>query len=90
MYVSFLQLEEGYEPTSVIPNALGAPRAELPFQGLVLGRRTIGYGASPPSKGKYEVGDIVLNTSPSVGGSIGWVCTHAGEPGVFRPFGRIE
>jgi len=33
------------------------------------------------------LGDFVINTSPSAGEPIGWVCTTAGDPGTWTAFG---
>lgn len=38
----------------------------------------------------YEAGDIALNRSVSAGEPIGWVCTVAGTPGTWVPFGAIQ
>jgi hypothetical protein len=38
-----------------------------------------GFGSSSPSRGRFINGDIVYNTSVSLGGFIGWVCFSAGE-----------
>jgi hypothetical protein len=51
--------------------------------------RSQAYGSEPPRTGAWRTGDIVYNTSPVPGGSVGWVCTVSGTPGNFRPFGRI-
>lgn len=48
------------------------------------------YGAAPPVAGDYARGDIVYNISPSAGGKVGWVCTAAGSPGTWKPFGSID
>jgi hypothetical protein len=48
------------------------------------------YAASFPVAGAHVVGDIVYNTAPVLGGSLGWVCTTAGTPGVFAEFGLIS
>lgn len=57
-----------------------------------LGRNAspISWRTGPPSGGSYDLGHIVYNRSPAVGGHIGWVCTQAGSPGLWRPFGKIE
>ena len=47
-------------------------------------------GAAAPTTGTYEVGDIVYNSAPVAGGSIGWVCTTAGTPGTWKTFGAIS
>lgn len=47
-------------------------------------------GEEPPSDGIYNLGDIVWNSNPQQRGYIGWVCIHAGNPGVWNPFGEIK
>ena len=42
-----------------------------------------------PTSGTYEVGDIVYNSAPVAGGTIGFVCTTAGTPGTWKTFGAI-
>lgn len=46
--------------------------------------------ANPPSAGTYNIGDIVWNSSPTVGKCVGWVCLRAGSPGAWYPFGEIK
>ncbi len=43
----------------------------------------------PPMKGTFNKGDIVWNANPQPKGCIGWVCTRAGDPGEWNPFGII-
>lgn len=50
----------------------------------------IGSSAAAPSAGLHSVGDIVYNTTPVPGGSLGWVCTTAGTPGTWKEFGSIS
>lgn len=45
---------------------------------------------SPPSAGNYNVGDMIWNSSPRAGGILGWICTRAGDPGVWNRFGDIK
>lgn len=47
------------------------------------------YSTSAPSAGSYEAGDVVWNTSPVLGGVIGWVCVTAGSPGAWVGFGVV-
>jgi hypothetical protein len=47
-------------------------------------------GEGPRMSGASTLGDVVLDRTPSAGDYIGWVCVRAGEPGVWKPFGRIE
>ena len=42
-----------------------------------------------PTSGTFRQGDIVWNENPVPTGYIGWVCTRAGTPGEWRPFGQI-
>jgi len=44
---------------------------------------------SMPTTGAYNKGDVVWNTTPTIGGYVGWVCTVEGTPGQWRPFGLI-
>lgn len=44
---------------------------------------------SIPTTGTWRVNDIVTNGAPATGGYIGWVCTVAGTPGTWKPFGLI-
>jgi len=46
-------------------------------------------GTAAPVSGTYEVGDIIYNSAPAAGGTIGWVCTTAGTPGTWKTFGAI-
>lgn len=45
---------------------------------------------TPPTTNTYKLGQIVWNSSPVKGGNVGWVCTVAGTPGTWTPFGLIS
>jgi parallel beta-helix repeat protein len=47
-------------------------------------------GSATPVGGYYQVGDIVMDTAPTAGGTIGWVCTTAGTSPTWKTFGSIE
>lgn len=47
-------------------------------------------GSEPPSGGSFTPGDIVWNSDPQPGKHIGWVCTKAGNPGIWSTFGEIR
>lgn len=47
------------------------------------------HQAAAPIAGTWRVGDIVYNNAPATAGYIGWVCTVAGTPGTWKPFGVI-
>jgi hypothetical protein len=42
-----------------------------------------------PTSGTWKVGDIAYNSSVTLGGFIGWVCTAGGTPGTWTTFGTI-
>lgn len=66
-------------------------RADLHIAGaLKFSDRIHQYMPSPPQFGNYDKGDIVWNTEPTIGGSVGWVCVRAGSPGSWFPFGEIK
>lgn len=44
-------------------------------------------GAAAPTAGTYKRGDRVINQSASAGAPSGWICTAAGTPGTWVPFG---
>lgn len=48
------------------------------------------FGSAVPAAGTWNRGDRVVNTSPSAGGNIGWVCTASGSPGTWKTYGTIE
>jgi hypothetical protein len=45
--------------------------------------------SAAPVNGTWRVGDVVHNSAPLTGGYVGWVCTVAGTPGTWKPFGLI-
>lgn len=47
------------------------------------------YSAGIPIVGTYEVGDIIWNTSPVLGGVLGWICIASGTVGTWVQFGEI-
>lgn len=72
---------------------VGTPHLGSPIQGVVLqGYGTANIqtsGPASPTTGTWAVGDRVLNSTPSVGTSKGWVCTTAGAPGSFTSEGPL-
>jgi hypothetical protein len=74
-----------YEPgaalDSVHDGSQGAPNLIEP---------ALVFGQGPIFTGSGRRGDVVLERAPRAGDYIGWVCVSSGEPGVWKPFGRIE
>ena len=54
------------------------------------GVRVVVYGTAAATQGIWAIGDVINNTAPSAGGNIGWVCTEAGSPGIWKTFGDIS
>jgi len=57
----------------------------------------VGYSVRPilksleiPTTGYFFKGDTIMQTNPTPGGNIGFVCTESGESGVWKYFGAIE
>ena len=47
-------------------------------------------GTAAPTTGTYRVGNRVVNSAPTAGGYLGWVCITAGTPGVWKGYGAIQ
>jgi len=47
-------------------------------------------GTAAPVAGQWFVGDTVYDSTPSAGGTMGWVCTTSGSPGTWKTFGTIS
>lgn len=63
-----------------IPNALPWGQAT----------RVIGVSkSSAPTAGTWQLGDTVFNSSPTAGGTPGWVCTAAGSPGTWKAMANL-
>jgi hypothetical protein len=55
----------------------------------ILISRRLRHGSAAPASGTWAQGDIVLDTTPSASGTIGWVCTTGGSPGTWKAWGTI-
>lgn len=53
-------------------------------------RSAVTASTAPPTDGFHVSGAIVLNERPVSGGNVGWVCVGGGDPGDWKPFGKIE
>lgn len=47
------------------------------------------YSPAPPASGPWAVGEVVWNSSPTIGSPLGWVCTASGIPGTWTSFGSV-
>ena len=52
--------------------------------------RGVSFAAAAPSTGTWLQGEIVYNSAPAAGGTVGWVCTTSGSPGTWKTFGAIS
>jgi hypothetical protein len=57
---------------------------------MKMGNRLFANGDTAPTAGQYQKGDMVWNSNPREGGYVGWICLTGGNPGVWKPFGKIE
>lgn len=72
-----------YNPAITFPN-----HASGNTQWINYGRRRRS-GTAAPVSGTWLQGDVVWNTAPTAGGTLGWVCTTGGSPGTWKVFGSI-
>jgi hypothetical protein len=67
------------------------PRTDLHVSGAIKFNDKLHLsGSEAPTSGAFNEGDILWNNNPQPGRFIGWVCTRAGNPGLWSGFGRIE
>jgi len=67
------------------------PTVDLHVRGAVkFNNKLHTYADSAPAHGSFNQGDIVWNSNPRIGSSVGWVCTRSGTPGDWRSFGEIS
>lgn len=57
---------------------------------MKMGNRLFANGDTAPVSGQYQKGDMVWNSNPKEGSYVGWICISSGNPGVWKPFGKIE
>jgi hypothetical protein len=59
---------------------------------LKLGTQDVFVTGALPADITGSVGDIYINTTPTAGGTVGWICTTAGDPGVavWKEWGNIS
>jgi hypothetical protein len=48
-----------------------------------------GFKSAAPTGGTWSQGNIFYDSTPSAGGTMGWVCTTSGTPGTWKTFGAI-
>jgi len=49
-----------------------------------------GKSNTTPTDFAFVNGDMVFNSNAVSGGKAGWICTNAGTPGTWKPFGVID
>lgn len=47
------------------------------------------YSNTIPASGNWNRGDLILTSTPSAGGFVGWTCTSSGAPGTWKTFGAV-
>lgn len=48
------------------------------------------YATQAPASGTYLAGKKVYAIAPAAAGKVGWVCTAAGTPGTWKPWGAVD
>ena len=50
------------------------------------------YASSAPTStsANFKTGDMIFNSSPTAGGTVGWICIEGGNPGTWKSFGTIS
>ena len=38
---------------------------------------------------QVEKGEMIYNSNPALNSFLGWVCVQDGNPGIWKPFGKI-
>jgi hypothetical protein len=51
--------------------------------------QTVGFSTAIPTGGTWKRGDLCWNTTPSAGGTPGWVCVTAGTPGTWKAMANV-
>lgn len=46
--------------------------------------------SSYPTTGEWTRGEIIYNSTPSIGTYLGWICVESGTPGIWKGFGLIN
>lgn len=63
------------------PGVVNIPKM---YVGAGSNARNVDYGSAAPASGYHAAGDIVYNIAPTAGGSMGWMCVSAGDPGTWK------
>jgi hypothetical protein len=51
--------------------------------------QAVAYSTAEPSSGIWNQGDICWNTTPSAGGTPGWMCVTSGTPGTWKAMANL-
>ena len=85
------------EPTLFVShdNKIGikvkAPKEDLEVAGAIRYQgQTHSYAKNMPTTGNHEQGNIVWNSEPEPGRSLGWVCVKSGAPGTWCEIGNVS
>lgn len=55
---------------------------------VMVGGKKLSWGSATPTSGWWDTGDVRINTSPTVGDFVGWICTTSGSQGTWKKFGN--
>ena len=71
------------------PSGFILPYNEFPDKMIHAGY-TVDFGAAVPTTGYFVQGSRRWTTTPTAGGSPGWVCTTSGTPGTWKAMPNLE
>jgi hypothetical protein len=74
---------------AAVPYKLGLTDPVLINPTDITKSRIIGIRDTIPTTGAHAQGEVVFNSAPTAGGTVGWVCVTAGTPGTWKTFGAI-
>lgn len=52
--------------------------------GAAADSRSVTVASAAPASGYHAAGEMVFNNAPAAGGSMGWMCVTAGDPGTWK------
>lgn len=80
-----------FDEFSVCAGVIGSLSSSA-MQELELNGGTITRGSAAPlsGEGTWRVGDLRFNSEPAANEYVGWICTVAGNPGTWVPFGQLS
>lgn len=68
--------------------SIGSRRLNFP-NGFGLNNKKVLNGTAAPASGTYVQGDMVVNSAPTAGNPMGWMCVSGGSPGTWKAMANL-